>query len=298
MDKPKILALGTFDGLHRGHMRVLQTASKSGMQVYALLFDEHPARVLQGSAPPLLLTADKRDALLHSLGITPITVSFSDIMDLKPHEFFENVLLKQFSAAALCCGENYTFGKGGAGNTRTLHTLCAQHGVPLFVAPTEIYEEKPISSTRIRLSLQNGEIEAANAMLGRPFSYAFEVVEGDKRGRILQFPTINQFFPDAFVRPKYGVYASRTCVDGTWYPTVTNFGLRPTIGTMTVRSETHIFGFSGDLYGQCPEVELHTLLRGEQEFASLDELKAAIAADCRRAQAFFGNRLANSAQTM
>lgn len=298
MCEPKILALGTFDGLHRGHMGVLQTAVQSGRKPYVLLFDQHPASVLRGETPPLLLTSEKRDALLRAAGLTPLTVSFSDIMALSPQAFFKTVLLKAFSASALCCGENYTFGKGGAGNVQTLRALCEQHNIPLFVAKTQIYKEKPISSTRIRAALQNGEIEAANAMLGRPFSYAFEVVEGDKRGREFQFPTINQFFPDTFVRPKFGVYASRTCVEGTFYPSVTNFGVRPTIGTQTVRSETHILGFSGDLYGTYPEVELLSFLRGEREFASFAELKAAIAADSRRAQEFYGNMLAKTARTM
>lgn len=298
MCEPKIIALGTFDGLHRGHMRVLLTAAQSGMRPFALLFSEHPASVLRGEAPPLLLTAGQRDAILQKNGITPLTVAFSDIMHLSPEAFLEDVLQGRFSATALCCGENYTFGRDGAGDAQTLRALCRARGIPLFVAETETYAGAPVSSTRIRAALQNGEIEAANAMLGRPFSYAFPVVEGDKRGRELQFPTINQLFPDAFIRPRYGVYASRTCVDGTYYPSVTNFGVRPTVGTQSLRSETHILGFSGDLYGQSPEVELLAFLRGERAFASFDDLQTAIAADCRRAQEFYGNRLAKPPQTV
>lgn len=144
----------------------------------------------------------------------------------------------------------------------------------------------PVSSTRIRAALEQGRPEEANAMLGRPFCYDFTVVGGDRRGRKLGAPTINQFFPSGFVVPKFGVYASKTLVEGRYHPSVTNIGMRPTIGTQSLRSETYIMDFSGDLYGQNIEVSLLHFLRGEVRFESLDALRAQIAADAQAARNF------------
>ncbi len=289
MDKKRAIALGTFDGLHRGHMRVLDGVKSCGFQPSVLLFSEHPARLLCGSAPPKLVTEEKRDALLRAAGIAPLTIDFREIINLSPSAFFEEILVKRFQAGAIRCGENYTFGARRAGTPQTLCALCKKYGVALTVAETVHFDGAPVSSTRIRRALQNGEAEKAGAMLGRPFSYAFPVVHGDERGRMLQFPTINQFFPTDFIAPKYGVYASRVFVEGKYHAAVTNFGVRPTIGTETARSETCILGFSGDLYGQSPEVELLSYLRPEKKFGSLDALRAAIAKDSLRAEEIFAN---------
>ena len=135
------------------------------------------------------------------------------------------------------------------------------------------FEGEPISSTRIRKSITLGEIEKANAMLGRDFCYDFTVVHGDKRGRTMGSPTINQFFDDGFTVPAYGVYASFCEVNGKVYPAVTNIGIRPTWRVDDTLCETHIFDFNGDLYGETIRIELIKYLREEKEFSSLDELK-------------------------
>lgn len=287
MAEPKnCIALGTFDGLHRGHRQVLELTKRGGGVPSALLFPEHPAKVLFGIAPPALLTSEDREALLREDGITPLYEDFRAIHALPAQEFFEEILRKRFSAGALCCGENYTFGKNKTGNTALLRRFCEAAGVELRVAQTACFAGAPVSSSRIRRALENGEVEQANAMLGRPFSYAFKVVHGDRRGRLLHFPTINQFFPKGFVRPKFGVYAARVNVDGAYHPAVTNFGVRPTIGTESVRSETCILDYEGDLYGQCIRVELLKYLRPEQRFSSLDALSTAIERDSRRAREY------------
>lgn len=298
MDKKRAIALGTFDGLHLGHMRVLEGTKQFGFLPSALLFSEHPAKALCGKMPPILITNRKRDVLLQEMGVEPLKMDFQEIMSLSAREFVEEILLTRFHAGAVCCGENYTFGKDRAGTPDVLQSLCAEFGIQLFVAPTAEVLGAPVSSTRIRGFLQNGDIASANALLGRCFSYAFEVVHGDERGRLLHFPTINQFFPAGFIIPKYGVYASQVYVDGKYHAAVTNIGVRPTIGTETVRSETCILGFSGDLYGQYTEVELLSYLRSERKFDSLDALRAAIQKDSIRASEIFGNSIANREKTL
>lgn len=293
MDKKRAIALGAFDGLHRGHRQVIGSTKQDGFSPSALLFSTHPASVLASSAPPALCTTEQRNALLQAAGVEILSVDFREIMSYSPREFFEEILLARFSAGLICCGENYTFGKGKAGNVQTLQTLCDEYDVRLCVAETVEIGGAPVSSTRIRQALENGDVEAANQMLGRPFSYAFPVVAGDKRGRTLHFPTVNQFFPAGFIRPKCGVYASFAEIGGKRYPAVTNFGVRPTIGTESVRSETYLIGFSGDLYGQCPEIQWLKYLRPEQKFPSLTDLQAAIGVDAARAEEIFKNTIAN-----
>lgn len=298
MDKKRAIALGAFDGLHRGHWQVINRTKQGNFTPSVLLFSAHPASVLAKSAPPALCTAGQRDALLQAAGIEILTVDFREIMSFSPRKFFEEILLKRFSAGLLNCGENYTFGRYRAGNVKTLQALCREYGVRLCVAKTVEVGGEPVSSTRIRQALSDGDVETANQMLGRPFSYAFPVVAGDKRGRTLHFPTVNQFFPDGFIRPKCGVYASFAEIDGKRYPAVTNFGVRPTIGTQTVRSETYLVGFSGDLYGKSPEIQWLSYLRPEQKFPTLADLQAAIAEDAARAEEIFKNTIANSRQTL
>lgn len=298
MDKQYAIALGTFDGLHLGHWAVLDAAKQDGLVPAALLFSVHPAAALKRTAPPALCTNAQREDLLTAAGILPLYVDFREIMQLSPQQFFTEILQNRFAAGAVCCGENYTFGAGGVGTPAVLETLCGANGVRLHIAGTVQAAGAPVSSTRIRAALQNGDITAANRMLGRAFSYAFPVVSGDKRGRLLQFPTANQVFPAGFVQPKFGVYAGYCDYAGHRYPTVTNFGRRPTIGTDSVRSETCLLGFSGDLYGKSPEIHWLSYLRPEQKFPSLEALQAAIAADALQAREIFQNSLANRSQTL
>ena len=176
MLEQRAVALGTFDGLHLGHMQVLNATKEVGFLPSALLFSTHPAAVLANDAPPALCTDQKREALLRAAGIEILQVDFREIMALSPRAFFEKILLERFSAGLVCCGENYTFGKGKSGTPDTLAALCKEYGVRLKVVSTARFDGVPISSTRIRAALENGEVENANQMLGRAFSYAFPVV--------------------------------------------------------------------------------------------------------------------------
>ena len=204
-------------------------------------------------------------------------------------EFFKKYLIEKYNAKALSCGENYTFGARGEGNVEKLRKLCEEYSVELHIAPTQTYNGETVSSTKIRNLLSDGDIRAANAMLGREFSYRSIVVDGDKRGRTLGFPTANQFFPDNFVKLKFGVYASKTVIDGEVYPSVTNIGIRPTVHTERYRSETYIINFQGDIYGKEIEIRLTDFLRPEEKFGSLSELSKAIEHDSKISQEIFNN---------
>lgn len=274
------VALGTFDGFHSGHKMVIDKTRLSGGKSAVLLFDQHPQKVLFKRSPGELITENQRNELLKSWSVEPITVNFSEIMSLSYEEFFYKILVEQLGATALSCGFNYRFGANAKGNPESLRALCEKQGIELFVSDAVLFEGEPVSSTRIRSLIKRGDIESANAMLGREFSYDFLVVHGDARGRTIDSPTINQFFTEDFIVPQYGVYASYSIIDGKKYPSVTNVGIRPTIeGTSKERSETNIIGFEGDLYDKQISVQLLKKIREEMKFSGLDELRAQIARD-------------------
>lgn len=281
--KTVLVALGTFDGLHLGHKKVLLSDTTEYDERITLMFAEHPQKTLSGVVPEKLITDSKRAEILNEWGYTSDFLDFSEISKLSPEEFVDKILIEKFNATALCCGFNYRFGKDAKGDVNLLKRLCAEREIKLTVCQAIDFDGAPISSTRIRECLKKGDIRTANKMLGRYFSYNFEVVHGDARGRILGSPTINQFFSENFTVAEYGVYASFTIVNGKKYISVTNIGVRPTIeGVSEKRSETNIVGFDGDLYGQNIEVFLVEKLRGERAFGSLDELSESISADRKK----------------
>lgn len=291
------LALGTFDGLHTGHINVLNETKKLGEYGFTpsvLLFDVHPQKEINGISPPLLITNEDKESLVRSMGILPVTVSFADIRGLSPEEFVRDILIKKLGAGAAVSGKNFRFGKNGGGDSAMLRTICEKYGIIYRQAESVTYNGELVSATRIRNALKNGDIASANAMLGRNFSYDFLVVEGNKLGKkFFGFPTINQRFPADFIDLKHGVYASRTLVDGKLYPSVTNFGSHPTVGKTEVQSETCILGFDGDLYYRRIRVELLAFLRSEKRFDSVEDLRTQIGIDSKKAAELFSGKNKN-----
>lgn len=283
------IALGTFDGLHKGHQKVLNETKKFenlGLTPAVLLFDKHPQEILTGKCPPLLLTESEKSKLLEEYGISPIVVSFEEIKDLSPEEFV--LYLKNIGTKAVCCGENFRFGKNSLGDTKILFELCEKYGIMFKVAENALYENELISSTRIRKALENGEVEKANLMLGRLFSYEFTVEHGKGKGKTWGFPTANQIIPENFVKLRFGVYATKVLVNGTYFPAVTNFGVRPTVHENgEAVSETFILGYDGELYGEFLRVELISFIRDEMKFNSIDELSEQIKLDSKKAVEIF-----------
>ena len=281
------VALGFFDGLHLAHRRVLESAAamrERGLTPCVLLFDDHPQHVLNGKTVPKLLQDEKRDAILREMGLTPVGCSFERIRHKTPREFTEQILSGELNAAFVSCGYNYRFGKNGAGDANELKKLCAEYDIAVCVCPELDVDGEPVSSTAIRGAVEAGEMEKAARLLGRPFSFAARVVEGDKRGRLLGTPTVNQPLPPELVTPRFGVYVSRVSFGGKIYTGVTNVGARPTFQAPEVRSETYILDFDGDLYGQTVETALVKYLRPVMTFADADALKAQIAEDVAAAR--------------
>ncbi|MDR1464462.1 MAG: riboflavin biosynthesis protein RibF [Oscillospiraceae bacterium] len=286
----RAVALGTFDGLHLAHQAVLRAARQfEGLTPAVLLFDTHPLACLGGEAPPGLLTGAARDRCLRERGLELLSVSFARLKDLPPARFFEDILVGELRAGALCCGYHFRCGRGAAGDASMLAEFCAARGMGLLVVPRMDYQDEPISSSRIRQALADGRARDAAAMLGRPFGYALPVVQGDRLGRTLGAPTLNQIFPPELVVPRFGVYVSQARTGGAWRPSVTNIGRRPSFASAQLRSETHILDFDGDLYGHEIPVRLLAYLRPERPFADLQDLAAQIARDRDGAARYFAD---------
>lgn len=291
------VTLGSFDGLHKGHIAVIacafQMQKEHGLLPLVLLFDRHPMLTVSGKAPDMILQSVLRDELIARTGAGKRIVSFKEVRDMTCREFFERILIEKLNAGGVCCGWNYRFGRNNEGGVEELKALCEEYGVILKVTPPVDSDGEPVSSTRIRQAVESGNIPLANEMLGREFRYRLTVVDGQHRGRLIGSPTINQRFDEGFVKPKKGVYASVTVVDGKEYPSVTNIGLRPSFENEDFRSETCILGFSGNLYGQEIEVRLLRYLRDETKFGSIDELSEQIAKDAEKSEEIFEKRGGN-----
>ena len=283
------VALGFFDGLHVAHRRVLDAALRqkdAGLTPTVLLFDRHPYEVLTGRPVERLMTEDERRAALLDMGFALRTVSFAEIRDLEPEAFFSAYLSDGLRAGFVSCGYNYSFGRGGKGDVSLLDALCRAAGVALSVADPVTVGGAPVSSTAVRQALRDGDPRAAAAMLGRPFGFSAPVFSGDHRGRLLGTPTANQLLPEGLLQPKFGVYAAAvTLPDGRRFRAVTNIGCRPTFGGGTVRCESWLPDFSGDLYGLTLRTELLGFLRPERKFEDASALRAQIEQDARAARA-------------
>ena len=278
------VALGNFYGMHVGHMAVLEAAKSfesEGLLPVAVLFDEHSLKAITGKAPAMLMTVTERNRIINENGLRIETLVFNEIRDLSPSDFVEKILVGRLGAAAVCCGYNYRFGKGASGTAQMMSEICGRLGLKCRVSGEVDVDRCAVSSTKIRGFIENGEIEKANKMLGRPFGFSSRVIDGDKRGRVLGFPTINQIIPEELAMPRFGVYQSVVTVNGEKFKGVTNVGRRPTVGTEKILSETHILDFDRDIYGENVDVRLIKFIRPEKKFSSFDELARQIKSDAK-----------------
>ncbi|MBR7092196.1 MAG: HAD-IA family hydrolase [Clostridia bacterium] len=289
---PRAVALGLFDGVHAGHRAVICRAvgrdAPNGSLVplpACVAAFRQPAWQIKPDAAQIC-SDEARDRALQTLGVEErIDLDFDAVRDLSPEAFVRQVLLRDLRAAFVCCGENYHFGRGGAGTAETLRSLCAEAGIPCEIVPTLPADGEAISSSRIRRCIAAGDMRTASRLLGRPFTIDFPVTDGQHRGRTFGFPTINQPLPPHFVQPRFGVYASCAIVDGKMYRAVTNIGRHPSVGCSEPTAETYIYGYSGDLYGQRIPVTPVRFLRPERVFDGAGPLRDQILRDSRQALA-------------
>lgn len=284
------VALGSFDGIHLGHQKVIaQTMDLPGLSPTVLTFAENPLCDLGGHAGGELITRQQKILILESLGVEQLYIlEFRDIMHFSPEEFVDEILQKVCHAKKVCCGFNYTFGAGGRGTEKTLETLCEKRGIETAVVPAVLEGGEPISSTRIRGLVARGNMGEAARLLGRPYGYFGTVCHGRRLGHSLGTPTLNQRVPQSFVLPRFGVYVSRVLFDGKHYCGVTNVGIKPTVGSKEVLAETWMPFYEGpDLYGKEIQTELLHFQRPEQKFPSIEALKEQIRKDGKAALEFY-----------
>jgi riboflavin kinase/FMN adenylyltransferase len=296
MESKKIIALGFFDGVHRGHGALLtvcrEMADRLDCKAAALTFSSHPEGLVTGTAPKLLNTVSCREALMKQLYQldTVITLPFDREMMTMPYRTFFLMLVRRYGAAGLVCGEDFRFGNRGEGNGEKLAALCRQAQMPCTVVPQQKLRGIPISSTHIRSLVEAGDMEQAMEFLGHPHSLTGAVVPGKRIGRTLGIPTANLVIPGHIVQPKKGVYACKALVEGESYCAVTNVGNRPTVGGHVVTVEPWLLDFKGDLYGKTLTLEFYKFLRPEKKFDSLEALKEAIRENAEQTRNFFTDK--------
>lgn len=286
---PRSVALGLFDGLHPGHRQVILAATQTahdGITPAVYTFD--PLTIHTKGTLRRLCSPEEEQALLEDMGVEELfRVDFATVRHLSPEDFVKEILHEQLSAVQVTCGFNYHFGAGGAGDATLLTQLCAEYGITVTVVPEVDADGVPVSSTSIRGALAAGDMAAVRRLMGRPFRLQQTVTEGQRLGRRLGLPTINQTLPADRGCPRFGVYVSCVQIGGDVFPAVTNIGVHPTVGATAPLAETYILDFDQDLYGTAPAVYPLRFLREEQTFASLDELKAQIERDIQAARAQF-----------
>lgn len=291
--KGAAVAVGAFDGVHRGHQAVIADAARAARELKAPLgvvsFEPHPRRYFQPDAAPFgLMTPDQMAEALGELGVERLYLLPFDaeMAGMSDRDFAERVLAGGLGIRHAAVGFDFTFGKGRTGSPEALRTYGGDLG--FTVSTTERVDDPDglkLSSSAVREALKAGDMARAAAILGRPFAIAGEVIHGDKRGRTIGVPTANVPL-GGYMRPAYGVYATRTrLADGRLFDGVANLGVRPMWKTPEPMLEVWLFGFDGDLYGQVIETQLIAWLRPEASFDGLEALKDQIAADAEAARA-------------
>jgi riboflavin kinase/FMN adenylyltransferase len=288
-----VLALGNFDGLHRGHQKIIDRvkrgAAEHGGSPMAMTFDPHPPRIVRpDKAPPLLMTKRQRLDELHRAGIQCVAVvRFTrELSQWDPDTFVRTVLVEWLRVSEVWVGANFLFGHDRSGNFTSLRTLGQRYGFRADKIDPVRYKDFVVSSTRIRRLVSEGRLDEAGALLGHPYYLDGTIVEGSHRGREIGFPTANMTTENELL-PPYGVYATTMTIDGIVHAGLTNIGTRPTFGETTTTIETHLLGYSGDLYGRDVRLGFVLRLRDERRFDDVDSLRTQIEADQRRAERLF-----------
>lgn len=249
------VAIGDFDGMHLAHKTVVTGAENTIIYCVNNRFSLLQKSIFERRYP------------------NAVFADFGEIRNLSGEEFIEKIIIGRFNAQTVLCGFNFRFGKNASWCALDMRRYLEKKDIWVRILEAQEFESLPISSTRIRKAINEGRIRSANEMLGYNYTFESEVISGDRRGRTIGFPTINQHMPDGLVVPKFGVYESLTTVGSVTYKSFTNIGIRPTWKVENPLAETHIFDFSGDLYGRVISVELVDYLRPEKTFRDVNELR-------------------------
>lgn len=280
------LALGYFDGVHKGHQAVIKSAvnfaNQNGNKSAVITFKDHPCCFFRGVCPKYILTRDDRIKHIEALGVDYIYIlDFnSKLCMLSAEDYLKNVLIDNFSPKSISTGFNHYFGAKKSGGVDLLTEKQAEYGYKYFEIPPQKVLNNTISSTAIRNELSKGNIQNANEMLGYNFTISGKVVKGQQLGRKIGFRTANLLYPPELIDLPFGVYSVLVDYMGMQYKGITNFGIRPTVSDSHRCSlETHILDFDKDIYGEEISVSFLKMIRAERKFSSLDELKAQISMD-------------------
>jgi riboflavin kinase/FMN adenylyltransferase len=289
-----VLALGNFDGVHRGHRKILErvrrVAGERGGSAIVMTFDPHPPRIVRpDKAPPLLMTTAQKIEEFGAAGLrgTAIVRFTPEVSRWSPEAFVKTVLVDWLRLGEVWVGANFLFGHDRAGTFSALRALGGRYGFKAEKIDPVRYKDFVVSSTRIRRLVAEGRVDEAGALLGHQYFVDGTVVPGDRRGHALGFPTANLCSENELLPPN-GVYATTATIEGEVRSSVTNIGVRPTVDSSGRKTlETHIFDFNRDLYGATIRVAFVQRLRDEKAFESVDLLRAQIAADCDRTKRLF-----------
>jgi riboflavin kinase / FMN adenylyltransferase len=295
IQRPTVLTLGVFDGLHLGHQLIMRTvverARATGAIPTVITFDPHPRAVLHSeSAPPLLQTLDQKVEGFGVLGIEQtIVIRFDEAFSqTRAEEFLRDVVKERLQAKEVFLGRGFAFGHNREGNIELLRRVSQKLGFFADEVQEVQFRNQRVSSSRVRALLAEGKVNLARRLLARPYGVEAMVAHGARRGSDLGFPTAN-LCPKSRVIPRNGVYVTGALIEGQWRRSVTNVGVRPTFGgDMQPSVETFVMNWAGDLYGDVVRVRFLHRLRDERKFGSIEELKAQIAIDVKQAHSYFG----------
>lgn len=286
------VTVGKFDGVHMGHRKLISAVLREKENGYASCVVSFSIDVDQERS--VIYTKEEQRRLCEALGVDVLAEYPLDetIREMSGEEFVSEILCGRLHAKVIVVGEDFRFGKGRGGDVTLLRNLEDMYGFKTVCIPKVEEERVRISSTGIRKLLTEGNIKEANGLLGRPYAVFGEVLHGKKLGRTIGFPTMNLIPTVEKLLPAYGVYVTRTKVDGQWFDGITNVGVRPTVDfDERVSVETHLFAYDGDLYGKMVEVQFLEFLRPEQKFEDVEQLKNTIPEDVKKAKAILENSI-------
>jgi len=282
-----VIALGNFDGVHAGHRelisRTVKAAEAAGLKSAVFTFSNHPRNILsKATEVKCILYADEKVDIIKDLGVDYMfNIPFDDVIQhMDPIEFIHKLLLIELKMQETYCGFNYKFGFKASGNVEILMKESVKKHFGIHVMEPVKIDGDVVSSTLIRKLIERGDVEGCVKYLGRRYAVGGEVVVGNRLGKTIGFPTSNLVVDDSMVSPANGVYITYCTYKGKKYPSVTNVGVKPTIGKFGKNMETHIFNFDKELYGKTIRVEFLKKTRDEKKFGSLEELAKQITKDC------------------